>query len=71
MARYDISKLGINLKKMRFKKGVEASAVADFCEMGVSTIFTLERGEFNPRLETLIRLMEYYECTFEDLCRKG
>ena len=63
------TKLGLNLKKIRTKKGISQGDIAK--ELGVSRGFisTIENGKTNPTLATIAKLAKAVEVSVNDLLK--
>jgi transcriptional regulator with XRE-family HTH domain len=61
------TKLGLNLKKIRTKKGISQGDIAK--ELGVSRGFisTIENGKTNPTLATITKLAKAVGASVNDL----
>lgn len=59
-----------NLKKIRVKKELTQKYIAEKLDVDRSSISKWEKGEYLPRIETLIALLEILDCTLEDLIKK-
>ncbi len=63
------TKLGLNLKKIRTKKGISQGDIAK--ELGVSRGFisTIENGKTNPTLATITKLAKAVGASVNDLLK--
>lgn len=63
------TKLGLNLKKVRTKKGISQGDIAK--ELGVSRGFvsTIENGKTNPTLATITKLTKAVGVSVNDLLK--
>lgn len=63
------TKLGLNLKKIRTKKGISQGDIAK--ELGVSRGFisTIENGKTNPTLATIAKLAKAVGASVNDLLK--
>jgi transcriptional regulator with XRE-family HTH domain len=63
------TKLGLNLKKIRTKKGISQGDIAK--ELGVSRGFisTIENGKTNPTLATISKLAKAVGTSVNDLLK--
>lgn len=63
------TKLGLNLKKIRTKKGISQGDIAK--ELGVSRGFisTIENGKTNPTLATIVKLAKAVGASVNDLLK--
>lgn len=49
--------IGNAIKERRKQLGIGQEFVSDLAQVGVNTIVAIERGEGNPKLDTLLSLM--------------
>ena len=65
----EYTKLGLNLKKIRTKKGISQGDIAK--ELGVSRGFisTIENGKTNPTLATIAKLAKAVGASVNDLLK--
>jgi transcriptional regulator with XRE-family HTH domain len=63
------TKLGLNLKKIRTKKGITQGDIAK--ELGVSRGFisTIENGKTNPTLTTIAKLARVLDVSINELLK--
>lgn len=50
--------IGNAIKERRKKMGVNQQTLADLASVAVNTIVTIERGEGNPQLTTLLTILD-------------
>ncbi len=50
-------KLGNQIRERRKHLGVKQQDLADLAGVGINTLVSIERGEANPRLETLLSVL--------------
>ena len=65
----DLVKFGLNVRRIRLKKGLSQSALAKQAGLSANYIGTLERGIQNPSLKTLERLAKGLGCSMSETCR--
>ena len=65
----DLVKFGLNIRKIRLKKGLSQSTLAKQADLSANYIGTLERGCQNPSLKTLERLAKGLGCPMSETCR--
>lgn len=53
----DKKEIGNAIKERRKQLGIGQELVSDLAQVGVNTIVAIERGEGNPKLDTLLSLM--------------
>lgn len=49
--------IGIVIKERRKKLGVNQQTLADLSDIAVNTVVAIERGEGNPKLNTLMTIL--------------
>lgn len=60
--------VGNNVRKYREEKGITQRELADCLEMkSTQSVSQLERGEFYPSVEKLMKICEYFEITPNDI----
>lgn len=57
----------MNLKKLRLEKGKTQSEMAHFLNVANGTYNTYETGKFEPKIETLKVLADYYNVSLDYL----
>ena len=62
-------KFGLNVRRIRRKKGLSQSALAKQAGLSPNYIGTLERGVQNPSLKTLERLAKGLGCSMSETCK--
>ena len=62
--------IAIRLRDIRKSKGLTQSKVALQMGCNPTNIVRIEKGEKQPRLETLIRILKVLDSTFEDILPK-
>jgi DNA-binding XRE family transcriptional regulator len=62
--------IAIRLREIRKSKGLTQSKVALQMGCNPTNIVRIEKGERQPRLETLIRILKVLDSTFEDILPK-
>ena len=65
----DLVKFGLNVRRIRLKKGLSQSALAKQAGLSLNYIGTLERGVQNPSLKTLEKLAKGLGCSMSETCR--
>ena len=65
----DLVKFGLNVRRLRLKKGLSQAALARRAGLSPNYIGTLERGIQNPSLKTLERLAKCLGCPMSETCR--
>jgi transcriptional regulator with XRE-family HTH domain len=65
----DLVKFGLNVRRIRLKKGLSQSALAKQAGLSPNYIGTLERGVQNPSLKTLERLAKGLGCSMSETCK--
>lgn len=65
----DLVKFGLNVRRLRLKKGLSQVALAKKAGLSPNYIGTLERGIQNPSLKTLERLAKGLGCSMSETCR--
>lgn len=63
----ELQKLGKNIAKYRYQKGLSQDALAYEAEVGRRTINRIEVGETDPRFTTLLKIAETLEIEVKDL----
>lgn len=59
----------MNLKIIRKEKGLTQQALAEMVNVDKSTVSCWERGVCFPQKRTLLKLVEIFQCTIEDLLK--
>ena len=62
--------LSQNLKYLRKKNNISQQALADKIGMSRSSIGDYERGRTEPDIDTLIKIVDYFDVSVDDLLRK-
>lgn len=65
-----MSKIGYNIKKLRGVKGLSQQAFADIFEISRGNISSYEELRAEPKLETIIRIANYFSIGLEELLTK-
>ena len=65
----DLVKFGLNVRRLRLKKGLSQAALAKQAGLSPNYIGTLERGVQNPSLKTLEKLAKGLGCSMSETCR--
>ena len=65
----DLVKFGLNVRRLRLKRGLSQAAVAKQAGLSANYVGTLERGIQNPSLKTLERLAKGLGCPMSETCR--
>ena len=65
----DLVKFGLNIRRIRLKKGLSQVALAKRAGLSANYVGTLERGIQNPSLKTLERLAKGLGCSMSETCR--
>jgi transcriptional regulator with XRE-family HTH domain len=55
------------LQKMRERRRISRGVMSELCGLSKSVISKYERGERQPKLETLILLADFFECSIDYL----
>lgn len=55
------------LQKMRERRRISRSVMSELCGLSKSVISKYERGERQPKLETLVILADFFECSIDYL----
>lgn len=53
----DKKEIGLKIREKRNKNGLDQMTLADLAQVGINTLIKLERGESNPNLDTLSRVL--------------
>lgn len=61
---------GKNIKKIRGVKGLTQQAFAEIFGLKRATLAAYEEGRSNPRVETVIKIAEYYGLEMDELMKK-
>lgn len=56
------------LQRMRERRRISRGVMSELCGLSKSVIAKYERGERQPKLETLIILAEFFDCSIDYLC---
>ena len=54
----DLADIGNTIKERRKILGVNQQTVSDLSEVAVNTLVSVERGEGNPQLQTLLAILD-------------
>ena len=54
----DLADIGNTIKERRKTLGVNQQTVSDLSEVAVNTLVSIERGEGNPQLQTLLAILD-------------
>lgn len=65
----EATKLGLNLKKIRIKKGISQGDIARSLEVGRGFISTIENGKANPTLLTITKIARAMNVPISKLLR--
>ena len=65
----DLVIFGLNVRRLRLKKGLSQAALAKRVGLSSNYVGTLERGVQNPSLKTLERLAKGLGCSMAETCR--
>lgn len=60
----------MRLKEIRLNKGITQEDLAKELNVGQNTISLWERGLRSPRVDTLLKLSEFFGCTVDDLLKE-
>jgi len=63
------TKLGLNLKKIRTKKGISQGDIAKELDVSRGFISTIENGKTNPTLATIAKLAKAVGVSVNDLLK--
>jgi transcriptional regulator with XRE-family HTH domain len=63
----DLQKLGKNIAKYRYKKGLSQDDLAFEAEIGERTISRIEVGETDPRFTTLLKIAKALDIEIRNL----
>jgi len=63
------TKLGLNLKRIRTKKGISQGDIARSLEVGRGFISTIENGKTNPTLATIAKLAKAVGVSVDELLK--
>jgi len=66
-----MTKVGVNIKKIRTTKGLSQQAFADVFELTRGNISSYEEGRAEPRLETVARIANYFSIPLQDFIVKN
>jgi len=61
----------VNLKTKRHESGLTQKEVAMLCGIIQSAYSHYETGRRHPKLQTLLKLSEIYECTVDELLKES
>lgn len=56
------------LRKMRERRRISRSVMSEMCGLSKSAFSKYERGVREPKLETLILLSKFWDCSIDYLC---
>ncbi|MCB9222708.1 MAG: helix-turn-helix transcriptional regulator [Crocinitomicaceae bacterium] len=59
-----------NFRKLRSFKGLNQTEFADLFGITRSTVGSYEEGRAEPKLETLLKIADYFKLSVDDLIRK-
>jgi len=62
--------LSKNIKKLRAFKNITQSEFSDLFDIKRSSIGAYEEGRAEPKLETLIKMSDYFNLSIDDLVKK-
>ena len=62
-------KLGLNLKRIRTKKGISQGIIAKELKVSRGFISTIENGKTNPTLSTITKLAKALKISSDELLR--
>lgn len=62
-----LKKLGDKIRKMREEKGIDQKSFAFDCEIGRTQLYMIENGKTNPKLLTLIKIVNGLGIELKDL----
>jgi len=66
----EISQIGINLKKLRKKKGLSQDRLSKLADISYNTVIKLESGGItNPTIETLQKIAKALGVSVDDLLK--
>ena len=65
----DLVRFGLNVRRLRLKKGLSQPALARRAGISANYVGTLERGIQNPSLKTLERLAKGLGCGMSETCK--
>lgn len=60
-------KVGDHLRELRYKKKLSQRGLADATQISKNRIGRIERGEFKPTFEEVIKLAEYFDVSTDHL----
>jgi len=55
------------LQSMRKRRRISKSVMSELCGLSKSMISKYERGEREPKMETLVALADFFECSIDYL----
>jgi DNA-binding XRE family transcriptional regulator len=58
---------GCNLRKMRIDSGLTLKRLNELSGVHVQTLMRLEKGDCNPRVNTLAKIAKQFEMTVDEL----
>lgn len=71
MAEYDRIKIekevGNQIRLRRIAKGFSIQKTAELLGLSTNHYADLERGKYFPRVETLVKIVDFFGCTMDDL----
>jgi len=66
-----MTKVGINIKKIRTTKGLSQQAFADIFDLSRGNISSYEEGRAEPKLDSLSRIANYFSIPLSDFIAKN
>lgn len=71
MAEYDRTtiekEVGNQIRKRRQERGYSIQKTAELLGLSNNHYADLERGKYFPRIETLVEIVDFFDCTMDDL----
>lgn len=61
---------GCNLKKIRMDSGMSLKRLAGDLGIHTNTLLRLEKGEYNPKINTLAKIAKHFGMSVDDLFLK-
>ena len=59
--------IGKRIQEIRKRKGITQEALAEAIEISPHYLSTLERGIYNIKLETLVKMLNFLECSADEV----
>ena len=59
--------IGKRIQEYRKKKGVTQEQLSEFLDISPHYLSTLERGIYNIKLDTLIKILNYLDCSADEI----